>query len=175
MKALRFQVFSIVGLSWLGLSVLCAQGEGGDAESPTAYMFIGGELSAAQGKGHFPVVAMTKRHVLVDHGTGVKKISKNSAILLQLQPTLSKSIVAISNFDFSFSSSLPSRIEAQAVSEMLRHQLGTEQEIANMAKIGAGGPRSRLNYDAIEELTQETQEYQEGSGGYIAFEFRYLA
>ena len=162
MLALRFQVIGFIGLSWLLGSALLAQNESSDTGTPAAYVFIGGELSAAQGKGHFPVVAMTTRHILVDHGTGVKKVSKSSSILLQLKPTLSKSIVEISNFDFSFSSSLPSRIEAQAVSEMLRHQLGTEQEIANMAKIGGGGPRSRLNYDAIEELTQETKEYQEG-------------
>jgi hypothetical protein len=162
MHWLRLQIVISVGLSCVGGVSFWAQSAGEINGDPVVYMFIGGELIVAQGKGYFPVSTMSKRHIFVDQGTGTKKVSKNSSMLLKLQSTVSSSLVEISNLDMAYISTLPSRIEAQAISDMLRHQMGTEQEIAILEKLRIGGGRTRLNYDVIEEMKRETQEYQEG-------------
>ncbi len=131
-----------------------------EASSGQAYLFIGGDLSAKQGKGHFPIVAVTKKGILVDNGMDLKKVAKNSPVLLQLRATVTDTLVKVEDFDVAFSSSLPSRIEATALSDMTRHQFGIEQEIANLENVHAGRGRYRQDYERIEELQREDDEFQ---------------
>lgn len=156
------QLVTLLALSPLGLF---GQGdeEGSTAESDSekVYLFLGGELSARQGSGNYPVLTMSKKHIVVDKGTTTKRIRKDSKVLMRLKPRISYSIVEVNRFDFSFSSTIPAAIEARALSEMMRHQWGTETEIAILPNVTTRGGRSRIDYDRIEELNRENAEFQE--------------
>lgn len=158
MKSSRFRILAIGAI----LASVFALGEesveGGDSDH---YLFIGGSLSAAEGKSYFPIASVNKRHVYVEKGEKLKRLSNRVPVIIHLRPTLSDRYVELGNFDFSFSSTLPALIEARAVSEAMRHQMGTELEIARMPKIESRGPRWRLNYDEIENLNRDTKEYQQ--------------
>ena len=134
----------------------------GGSKSESVYLFIAGDLSAKQGKGSYPIHSMNKRHIVLDKGTGTQKASRNAQILMRLRPTLSYSLVEVSQFDFTFSSTIPSEIEARAMSEMVRHQCGTDTEIAIIPDaINQGGRRSNAYFDQLELLKQENRQFQE--------------
>ncbi len=129
--------------------------------SEQVYLFLGGELSARQGRGTYPVLTMTKRHIVVDKGVSSKRVRRDSPVLMRLKPRVSYSMVSVNQFDFSFSSTLPASVEARAMSEMMRHQWGTDTEIAILPNLPTRGGRSRIDYDRIEELNRENAEFQE--------------
>lgn len=132
-----------------------------DGNSDSVYLYVGGDLSAKHGNGQYPVLSMTKRNIILDKGTSTKKVGKGADILLRLRPTIAYSLVDVQKFDFSFSSTIPASIEARALSEMMRHQWGTDTEIASIPKFVSRGSRSRIDYEQIEELNRETKQYQE--------------
>ncbi len=125
------------------------------------YLFVSGDLSAKQGRGNYPVLAMTKRHLLLDKGTTTRRISKDAPIMMRLKPSVSYSIVGVNKFDYSFSSTIPATIEARAMSEMMRHEIGTDTALSTVPRTFGAGGRSRLDYDQIEELTQDNVRFRE--------------
>lgn len=137
-----------------------------DAESRPVYMFIGGGLSAKHGDGHLPVVTMTKRHIVVDRGGSEKRISRRAPVLIQLRPVLTDTVMEVRDLQYDFSSTLPALLEAEAISKMLRYEIGTETEIALLENVfSGGGRRSRNNRDLIDELNRESEEFKEGVEG----------
>ena len=158
MKSSRFHILSLGAL----FAFINAWGEESANEADLdQYFFIGGSLSAAEGKSYFPIASVTKRHLYVDKGSKLKRLSNRVPVIVQLKPALSDRYIELSAFDVSFSSSLPALIEARAVSEAMRHEMGTDLEIASLPKIESRGPRWRLNYDQIENLNRDTQEFQD--------------
>ena len=154
---MQFVVWSAtLGLTAIGLGADVEEGPTG--EPIAGYWFVSGALNTDKG----PVLSLSKRHVLVDQGTKVKKMSNRSPLTLHLQPMVTERFVEIGDFDASFSSSLPGLMEARAASEMMRHQMGTENEISLLPKIETVRRRTRLNYDQIEEQNRESREYEEG-------------
>lgn len=161
MKAL-LQLTMAIALAPLSLIAQVAVEESDTSKSESVYLFIGGELSAKQGKGHYPVLSMSKRHIVLDKGTTTKRISGNSQILMRLKPNLSYSMVEVSQFDFTFSSTIPAALEARAMSEMMRHDWGTDTQISIIPD-AISQSRGRRNdyYEQVEELKRENRQYQE--------------
>ena len=112
-----------------------------------------------RGREHYPVLSMDRKHVLVDRGGKIRRLSRRSDVLVRLQPTYSRGFLAIENLDFSFSSMLPSLIEARAISDMLRHQSGTATQMALVPKLPAGR-RYPIDYEQLEQLKRESDEFQ---------------
>lgn len=129
------------------------------SEEETIYLFVGGELMVKRGREHYPVLSMDRKHVLVDRGGKIRRLSRRSDVLVRLQPTFSRGFLAIENLNFSFSSMLPSLIEARAISEMLRHQSGTATQMALVPKLSTGR-RYRIDYEQLEELKRNSDEFQ---------------
>jgi len=156
------QLLTLLALCQLGLF-----GQDEESDSPSerdsekVYLFLGGELSAQQGSGNYPVLTMSKRHIILDKGTTTKRVRKDAQVFIRLKPRVSYSLVEVNRFDFSFSSTIPAAIEARALSEMMRHQWGTETEIATLPIVTTRGGRNRIDYDRIEELNRENLEFQE--------------
>ncbi len=131
-------------------------------DSESVYLFIGGELSAKQGRGNYPVHSISKRHIIIDKGTGTRKVSQSSQILMRLKPMLSYSMVEVNRFEFSLSSTIPAALEARAMSEMMRHDWGTDTQISVIPDaISQSRQRRNDYYDQVEELERENREYQE--------------
>lgn len=131
-------------------------------DSESVFLFVGGELSAKQGKGTYPIHSMNKRHIILDKGTETRKVSRNSQILMRLKPTLSYSMVELNRFNFTFSSTIPAVLEARAMSEMIRHDWGTDTQISIIPDaISQSGRRRNEYYEQVEELRRENREYQE--------------
>lgn len=129
------------------------------SEEETIYLFVGGELMVKRGREHYPVLSMDRKHGLVDRGGKIRRLSRRSDVLVRLQPTFSRGFLAIENLNFSFSSMLPSLIEARAISEMLRHQSGTATQMALVPKLSTGR-RYRIDYVQLEELKRNSDEFQ---------------
>lgn len=128
-------------------------------EDEKIYLFVGGELMIKRGRELYPVLSMNKKHVLVDRGGKIRRLSRQSDVLVRLRPTYSRGFLAIENLNFSFSSMLPSLIEARAISDMLRHQTGTATEMALVPKLSTGR-RYRIDYEQLEQLKRDTDEFQ---------------
>ncbi len=161
LKALSFLTVALVFAPIYSLAKEGNEVSGGP-ESESVYLFIGGELSAKQGKGSYPILSMNKRHIVLDRGTETRKASRNAQILMRLRTTLSYSLVEVNRFEFSFSSTIPAEIEARAMSEMMRHQWGTDTEIAIIPDtINQVGRRRSAYYEQIEELERENRKFQE--------------
>ncbi len=143
--------------------VFAAQGEtslDGDETERPVYYFVSGNLNAKSGSGHYPMVTMTKRHIVVQRSSKLRKISRDAPIIIQLRPLYTDTVVEARNLEVDFSSSLPARAEAEAISQMFRYEIGTEQEIALLENVASGNGRFRRNYDQIEELKQDSLEFQ---------------
>ena len=141
--------------TFLLLLIGAGQGFAADLSRPEAasddemiYLFVGGELMIKRGREHYPVSSMTQKHVLVDRGGKIRKFSRQADVFVRLKPTFSRGFLAIENLDFSFSSMLPSLIEARAISDMMRHQTGTETQMALIPKLTTGR-RYRIDYEQL--------------------------
>jgi len=131
-------------------------------DSEAVYLFIGGDLSAKQGRGSYPIHSMSKRHIILDKGTETRKVSRTAQIFMRLKPTLSYSMVEVNRFSFTLSSTIPAVIEARAMSEMMRHDWGTDTQIAVIPDSLSDSRRRRNDYyEQVEELKRENREYQE--------------
>lgn len=158
MKSLRFHLWTL-GAWALGALVWAV--EPSQERASSGYWFIGGTLSAAEGKSYYPISSVTKRHLYIEKGAKEKRLSRSVPVILQLGPAISDSLIRITNLEASYSSSLPALIEARAVSEMMRHEMGTDVEISTLPPIESRSGRRRLNYNEIETLKMESKEYQD--------------
>ena len=63
-------------------------------EDEKIYLFVDGELIIKRGRELYPVLSM-KKHVLVDRGGKIRRLSRQSDVLVRLRPTYSRGFLLL--------------------------------------------------------------------------------
>ncbi len=101
-------------------------------EEPAGYLFMGSDLSAKQGKSHFPVVKVDKKNIYVDQGSKIRKVSISSPSRLTNNIVLSEDFVEVLELDYNFASMQSLEAQSRAVSDMFMMAAQTEYEVSRL-------------------------------------------
>ena len=166
MKLYRLSNLSVACLSLVVFTNLSAQDV---PEEPGGYLFFGTEASAEAGQSHFPIVGVDNKHIYVDAGTGVKKVSQRASIRTRPELKLAEQYVNVLDFKYSASSMENTKRAAQLVADMQFQEMQSEVEVAILrSQMDNGGDVFGGDLSAadqaitsqIEEVQQETSDFQ---------------
>ncbi len=138
-------------------------------EEHGGYLFFGTEASAEAGQSHFPIVGVDKKHIYVDEGTGVKKVSQRASVRTRPELKLAEQYANVLDFKYSASSMENTKRAAQLVADMQFQQMQSEVEVAMLkSQMDNGGDvfggdlsaADQGTVNQIEEVQQETSDFQ---------------
>ena len=166
---MKLSKLSNLSVACLSLSVFTNL-SGQDVQEKTGgYLFFGTEASAEAGKSHFPIVGVDNKHIYVDGGTGVKKVSQRASVRTRPELKLAEQYVNVLDFKYSASSMENTKRAAQLVADMQFQEMQSEVEVALLrSQMDNGGDVFGGDLSAadqgiasqIEEVQQETSDFQ---------------
>ena len=166
---MKLPKLSNLSVACLSLSVFTNL-SGQDVQEKTGgYLFFGTEASAEAGKSHFPIVGVDNKHIYVDGGTGVKKVSQRASVRTRPELKLAEQYVNVLDFKYSASSMENTKRAAQLVADMQFQEMQSEVEVALLrSQMDNGGDVFGGDLSAadqgiasqIEEVQQETSDFQ---------------
>ena len=166
---MKLSKLSNLSVACLSLSVFTNLSAQDVQEDPGGYLFFGTEASAEAGKSHFPIVGVDNKHIYVDGGTGVKKVSQRASVRTRPELKLAEQYVNVLDFKFSASSMENTKRAAQLVADMQFQEMQSEVEVALLrSQMDNGGDVFGGDLSAadqgiasqIEEVQQETSDFQ---------------
>ena len=166
---MKLSKLSNLSVACLSLSVFTNLSGQDVQEKPGGYLFFGTEASAEAGKSHFPIVGVDNKHIYVDGGTGVKKVSQRASVRTRPELKLAEQYVNVLDFKYSASSMENTKRAAQLVADMQFQEMQSEVEVALLrSQMDNGGDVFGGDLSAadqgiasqIEEVQQETSDFQ---------------
>lgn len=164
MKKNQLSNLSVAFLSLFAFTSLLAQEV---PEETGGYLFFGTEASAEAGKSHFPIVAVDKKNIYVDEGTGVKKVSQRASVRTRPELKLAERYADVLDFKYKASSMENIKRAAQLVADMQFQQTQAEVEVAilsgqmegNVGDLDLSASDQQI-VSQIEDIQQDTSDFQ---------------
>ena len=159
---------ALVGLFSVAWPFSASAERGKDGES-SYYVFSSGHLVAGYKSGYLPVLYGDKRGVYVDTDRGIKRLRYSAACKLIPKVGISDQVVTIAEAKYGFDNLKQSRLESDAVSEMMKNEAATERSILMKGGGIAGMPPEGLSEEIQSEINQmkevqsETNEFVQES------------
>ncbi len=163
-------------------------------EEIAGYLFMGGDLSAQHRKAHLPVVSVNKKHILLDNGANIKKVSRTAPCRLTRNIVLSEDFVEVIDLDYTFTSMAALKAHSQAISDGFFMEASTELEVNRIQgeldrggddipegeRLRMEGEIRELNYSndnvqsTIQDMIETDSFYLEGKKDMVFFDFEIL-